>query len=108
MDTRLICLETFDPHLPFPFVGAEFFPSPLVLSCLFQLLSEFCVSSHCILVISKSQHEPVYINGEFKPRLMMPLSLSYDHRVIDGADAARFVDFIVKMLEDTFVISLEG
>ena len=38
--------------------------------------------------------EPVYIENNFVPRLMLPLSLSYDHRVIDGADGARFIKFI--------------
>jgi pyruvate dehydrogenase E2 component (dihydrolipoamide acetyltransferase) len=44
-----------------------------------------------ILGVSRSRMQPVYDGGEFRPRLMLPLSLSYDHRVIDGAQAARFV-----------------
>ena len=44
-----------------------------------------------ILGVSRSSMEPVYIDGKFEPRLMLPLSLSYDHRLIDGADAARFL-----------------
>jgi pyruvate dehydrogenase E2 component (dihydrolipoamide acetyltransferase) len=44
-----------------------------------------------ILGVSKSAYKPVYQNGQFVPRLMLPLSLSYDHRVIDGADGARFI-----------------
>ena len=44
--------------------------------------------------------KPVYQQGEFKPRLMLPLSLSYDHRVIDGAEAARFTRFIADSLQD--------
>ncbi|WED44101.1 dihydrolipoyllysine-residue acetyltransferase [Legionella cardiaca] len=53
-----------------------------------------------ILGLSRSSIKPVYINGEFKPRLMLPLSLSYDHRVIDGAEAARFTRFIAESLGD--------
>ncbi|MBI3123015.1 MAG: 2-oxo acid dehydrogenase subunit E2 [Ignavibacteriales bacterium] len=59
-----------------------------------------------ILGVSKSSYEPVYIDGEFKPRLMMPLSLSYDHRIIDGADAIRFLRWIVNALENPFLMSL--
>lgn len=61
-----------------------------------------------ILGVSKSSYEPVYINGEFKPRLMMPLSLSYDHRIIDGADGIRFLRWVVIALENPFLLSLEG
>jgi pyruvate dehydrogenase E2 component (dihydrolipoamide acetyltransferase) len=43
-----------------------------------------------ILGVTPSRHTPVWDGAAFKPRLMMPLSLSYDHRVINGADAARF------------------
>ncbi len=53
-----------------------------------------------ILGLSRSNIKPVYIAGEFKPRLMLPLSLSYDHRVIDGAEAARFTRFLVDNLAD--------
>jgi pyruvate dehydrogenase E2 component (dihydrolipoamide acetyltransferase) len=42
----------------------------------------------------------VFVDGAFVPRLMLPLSLSYDHRVIDGAEAARFVVFLAKALND--------
>jgi len=61
-----------------------------------------------ILGVSKSSVEPVFIDGEFKPRLMMPLSLSYDHRIIDGADAIRFLRWIINALENPFVLSLEA
>ena len=58
-----------------------------------------------ILGVSRSAMKPVYINnkggGEFVPRLMLPLSLSYDHRVIDGADGARFTSYLSKVLSDT-------
>lgn len=53
-----------------------------------------------ILGLSRSSIKPVYEQGEFKPRLMLPLSLSYDHRVIDGAEAARFTRFISEALSD--------
>jgi pyruvate dehydrogenase E2 component (dihydrolipoamide acetyltransferase) len=53
-----------------------------------------------ILGVSKSSQKPVYDQGAFLPRLILPLSLSYDHRVIDGAAAARFVVFLAKMLGD--------
>lgn len=61
-----------------------------------------------ILGISRSSMEPVYVDNKFEPRLMMPISLSYDHRVIDGADAARFVRWIADALMDPFLIALEG
>jgi pyruvate dehydrogenase E2 component (dihydrolipoamide acetyltransferase) len=53
-----------------------------------------------ILGVSKSSQKPVYDKGAFLPRLMLPLSLSYDHRVIDGAEAARFVVYLAKVLND--------
>jgi pyruvate dehydrogenase E2 component (dihydrolipoamide acetyltransferase) len=53
-----------------------------------------------ILGVSRSSQKPVYDRGAFLPRLMLPLSLSYDHRVIDGAEAARFVVFLAKTLGD--------
>ncbi len=59
-----------------------------------------------ILGVSRAQMKPVYQQndkgeGEFVPRLILPLSLSYDHRVIDGADGARFTTFLSKVLSDT-------
>src|ERR1700722_8049505 len=53
-----------------------------------------------VLGVSRSTQKPVYERGAFIPRLMLPLSLSYDHRVIDGAEAARFVVFLAKTLGD--------
>lgn len=53
-----------------------------------------------ILGLSRAQIKPVYDGKEFKPRLMLPLSMSYDHRVIDGAEAARFTRFIADALSD--------
>lgn len=61
-----------------------------------------------ILGVSRSSVEAVYIDGQFQPRLMLPLSLSYDHRLIDGADAVRFLRWIVEALEEPFKLSLEG
>lgn len=61
-----------------------------------------------ILGVSRAVTEAVYIDGQFQPRLMLPLSLSYDHRLIDGADAARFVRWIAEALEEPFKLSLEG
>jgi len=53
-----------------------------------------------ILGVARSQMKPVWNGKEFKPRLMLPLALSYDHRVIDGADGARFTSYLSKMLTD--------
>ena len=53
-----------------------------------------------ILGVSRSRQQPVWDGSEFRPRLMLPLSLSYDHRVIDGAAAARFTRFLASRLED--------
>ncbi|GAB4334919.1 MAG: dihydrolipoyllysine-residue acetyltransferase [Calditrichia bacterium] len=59
-----------------------------------------------ILGVSRSEIQPVYKDGEFVPRLMLPLSLSYDHRLIDGADGARFLRWIVQALENPIRIIL--
>jgi len=61
-----------------------------------------------ILGLARSGIEPQYIDGQFVPRLMLPLSLSYDHRLIDGADGARFIRWVVEALEQPFLLSLEG
>jgi pyruvate dehydrogenase E2 component (dihydrolipoamide acetyltransferase) len=53
-----------------------------------------------ILGVSRSATKPVWNGSEFVPRLMLPLSLSYDHRVIDGATAARFIVHLAKVLAD--------
>lgn len=53
-----------------------------------------------ILGVSKAQVKPIWDGEDFEPRLMLPLSLSYDHRVIDGADAARFITHLGHQLED--------
>jgi pyruvate dehydrogenase E2 component (dihydrolipoamide acetyltransferase) len=59
-----------------------------------------------ILGVSKSQTKPHWNGKAFEPRLMLPLSLSYDHRVIDGADAARFVTYLSALLGDLRRLSL--
>ena len=63
-----------------------------------------------ILGISRARMEPVYNkeSGAFTPRLILPLSLSYDHRAIDGADGMRFLRWIVEALEQPFVLALQG
>jgi pyruvate dehydrogenase E2 component (dihydrolipoyllysine-residue acetyltransferase) len=71
-----------------------------------------------ILGISRARMEPVYVkdaergrgpvSGDFAPRLMLPLSLSYDHRVIDGADGIRFLRWVVEAFEQPFLLSLQG
>ncbi len=53
-----------------------------------------------ILGLSRAKMQPIYTDGEFVPRLMLPLSLSYDHRVIDGADGVRFTQYLRFILED--------
>ena len=53
-----------------------------------------------ILGVSKSEIKPVYQNNQFEPKLILPFSVSYDHRVIDGVDAARFAGFIKEILSD--------
>ena len=61
-----------------------------------------------ILGTSRSRMEPEWINGKFEPRLILPLSLSYDHRLIDGADAARFLRWISEAFEQPFLLSVQG
>jgi pyruvate dehydrogenase E2 component (dihydrolipoamide acetyltransferase) len=65
-----------------------------------------------ILGLSRSRIEPEWIEskdgGKFEPRLILPLSLSYDHRLIDGADAARFLRWIAEAFEQPFLLSVQG
>ena len=65
-----------------------------------------------ILGLSRSRMEPEWIEskdgGKFEPRLILPLSLSYDHRLIDGADAARFLRWIAEAFEQPFLLSVQG
>jgi pyruvate dehydrogenase E2 component (dihydrolipoamide acetyltransferase) len=61
-----------------------------------------------ILGLSRSSIEPVWMNEKFEPRQVLPLSLSYDHRLIDGADAARFLRWIAEAFEQPFLLSVQG
>ncbi len=61
-----------------------------------------------ILGLSRSRMEPEWIGGKFEPRLILPLSLSYDHRLIDGADAARFLRWVAEAFEQPFLLSVQG
>ncbi len=61
-----------------------------------------------ILGLSRARTEPVWKDGAFVPRLMLPLSLSYDHRAIDGADGIRFLRWVAEALEQPFLLSLQG
>jgi pyruvate dehydrogenase E2 component (dihydrolipoamide acetyltransferase) len=61
-----------------------------------------------ILGVGRAVQEPVMVNGFFQPRLMMPLSLAFDHRVIDGADGARFLRWIIEAIQQPALLTLEG
>jgi pyruvate dehydrogenase E2 component (dihydrolipoamide acetyltransferase) len=61
-----------------------------------------------ILGVSRASTEPVWTDDSFQPRPMLPLSLSYDHRVIDGADAMRFLRWVAEAIEQPFLLSLIG
>lgn len=61
-----------------------------------------------ILGVGRAAYEPVLVNGFFQPRLMLPLSLSFDHRLIDGADGARFLRWIIDAIQNPVLLSLEG
>jgi pyruvate dehydrogenase E2 component (dihydrolipoamide acetyltransferase) len=63
-----------------------------------------------ILGLARSSIEPVYSDSteQFTPRLLLPLALSYDHRIIDGADGARFLHWVVEALQQPFLLALEG
>ena len=61
-----------------------------------------------ILGLSRSSTEPVWMDNKFEPRMVLPLSLSYDHRLIDGADAARFLRWIAEAFEQPFLLSVQG
>ncbi|OYW00174.1 MAG: hypothetical protein B7X11_04710 [Acidobacteria bacterium 37-65-4] len=61
-----------------------------------------------ILGVSRSEMQPVWRVDRFVPRLFLPLSLSYDHRLIDGADGARFLRWICEAMEDPMLLALEG
>lgn len=57
-----------------------------------------------VLGVSRASQQPVWRNDRFEPRLLLPLSLSYDHRLVDGADAARFARWLVEALENPLTI----
>jgi pyruvate dehydrogenase E2 component (dihydrolipoamide acetyltransferase) len=61
-----------------------------------------------ILGIGRSATEPVWTGEGFEPRTILPLSVSYDHRAVDGADAARFLRWIAESLENPMRMHLEG
>jgi len=61
-----------------------------------------------VLGVATARLEPAAVGDAFEPRLLMPLSVSYDHRVIDGADAARFLRWVCEALGEPFVMDLEG
>ena len=58
--------------------------------------------------MGRAEIQPVYEKGQFEPRRILPLSVSYDHRLIDGADAARFLRWIAEALENPLKLLLEG
>ena len=60
-----------------------------------------------ILGVSRGAYEPIYSDGIFKPRNMLPLSLSYDHRIIDGADGARFLRWVCETLQEPFKLFVD-
>ena len=60
-----------------------------------------------ILGVSKSQMKPIWDGSDFQPKLMLPLALSYDHRVINGGDAGRFMTYLVKILSDIRHMTLQ-
>ena len=60
-----------------------------------------------ILGLSRSSIQPVYKDGDFQPRRILPLSLSYDHRLVDGADAARFLRWVASAFEEPFLLALQ-
>ncbi len=61
-----------------------------------------------ILGVSRGLVEPRWVDGAFVPRLILPLSLSYDHRLVDGAEAARFLRWIAEALEQPLLLAMEG
>ena len=60
------------------------------------------------LGISRASTQPKFDGNQFVPRVMLPLSLSYDHRAIDGADGIRFLRWVVQAIEEPFVLALQG
>jgi pyruvate dehydrogenase E2 component (dihydrolipoamide acetyltransferase) len=61
-----------------------------------------------ILGVARAARQPVFVDGHIAPRLMLPLALSYDHRLIDGADAARFLRWVAEALQQPLLLALQG
>lgn len=61
-----------------------------------------------IVGVAKSRYQPVYVGEQLQKRLIMPIVVSYDHRAIDGAEAARFLQYLVQLLENPFLLNLAG
>jgi len=59
-----------------------------------------------ILGVGRSEMEPVYIDGTFEPRLRLPLSLSFDHRLVDGVDGTRFLNWVVEALQEPLLVMM--
>ena len=59
-----------------------------------------------ILGVGRSEMEPMYIDGTFVPRLRLPLSLSFDHRLVDGVDGARFLNWVVEALQEPLLVMM--
>jgi len=60
-----------------------------------------------ILGVARASQRPVYISGRFEPRLILPLSLSYDHRIIDGTESSRFLRWVAEALEKPFLLAIQ-
>ena len=89
----------------------EFFGGSMTISSLGGIGGSFFtpivnLPEVCILGIGKTETKQVYIDGDFQPRKMMPISLSYDHRIIDGAEAARFCQDLKISLGRNFAFKL--
>jgi pyruvate dehydrogenase E2 component (dihydrolipoamide acetyltransferase) len=61
-----------------------------------------------LLGVGRAEQTPVYTDGQWQPRLQLPLSLSIDHRVVDGADGARFLNWIIEAIREPLVLAMEG
>ena len=61
-----------------------------------------------ILGVGRTETEPCYSNGSVQPRRMLHLSLSFDHRLVDGADAARFIRWILEAIDQPLLLALES
>jgi pyruvate dehydrogenase E2 component (dihydrolipoamide acetyltransferase) len=89
----------------------EFFGGSMTISSLGGIGGSFFtpivnLPEVCILGIGKSEVKQICINGKFVPRMMMPISLSYDHRIVDGAEAARFCQDLKISLGRNFAFKL--